>query len=112
MPRRRAGRHSAFVERFNDAMTGVIEQQRFDTIGEAEMWLALRLRVHQSTVHRWVQGSYAPRLDQVEQIARALNVSQGWLLGEDPPSTADQLEAELRRIRQREKKLRPVSDAD
>lgn len=45
-----------------------------DALGPTTTSRADRLRVHRSTIHRWVTGKCRPREDDWEQIARALDI--------------------------------------
>ena len=73
---------STFAERLTEIMA------KYD-IGVRE--LSRRTGIHASDISHYRNGDYVPKQDKVYLIAKALNVSPGWLMGFD----SQQLEKRL-----------------
>lgn len=43
--------------------------------------LSRRAGVHKSSLSAWIKGDYEPKQDNVYRLAKALNVSEAWLMG-------------------------------
>lgn len=66
-----------FPNLFSERLTHAMEKQNMDV-----NTLALLADVSPTTVHRWLNGVYKPRHDNLPKIARVLNVSTAFLHGE------------------------------
>ena len=77
---------STFTERLNEAMT------RYDvSIHE----LSRRTGINIGTLSHYKRGNYDPKQGNIYLMAKALNVSPGWLLGLDLPEREVLLDEEI-----------------
>jgi transcriptional regulator with XRE-family HTH domain len=61
-------------------------------------------KIPKSAISQYVSGAFEPKQDRIYLIAKALNISEAWLLGYDVPMEKDISPEEIT-LTEREKKL-------
>lgn len=80
---------STFAERMSEAMT------KYDiSINE----ISRRTGINVGTLSHYKNGSYEPKRTNIYLVAKALNVSPGWLMGLDLPERRPLLDEEVLRM--------------
>lgn len=62
--------------------------------------LAFRTGIGKSSISTYLSGEYEPKQKNIYKIAKALDVNEGWLMGEDIPMDRLDLDEIMRAIRQ------------
>ena len=56
-----------------------------DRIGMTQTELSRKTGIPKSAISQYIKGSFEPKQDRIYLIAKALNVSEAWLMGFDVP---------------------------
>lgn len=75
-------------ERLNQIMSERGLKQK-DILDKAEPYFTNEVKISKSDLSQYVSGKTEPRSDKLYILAKALNVSEQWLLGYDDDSTDD-----------------------
>lgn len=75
-------------ERLNQIMSERGLKQK-DILDKAEPYFTSEVKISKSDLSQYVSGKTEPRSDKLYILAKALNVSEQWLLGYDDDSTDD-----------------------
>lgn len=62
--------------------------------------LVSRTGIGKSSISTYLAGDYEPKQKNIYKIAKALNVNEGWLMGEDVPMERIDIDEYLRMIRE------------
>jgi transcriptional regulator with XRE-family HTH domain len=54
-------------------------KDQLDARGRTQHWLSHQTGISERSISYWMQGRCKPGLESIEIVARALNVSPGWL---------------------------------
>lgn len=75
-------------ERLNQIMSERGLKQK-DILDKAEPYFTNQVKISKSDLSQYVSGKTEPRSDKLYILAKALNVSEQWLLGYDDEATDD-----------------------
>ena len=70
-------------------------QQALDDRNMKQIDLANATGFSKARISQWVHDKYIPNAEGLNKIAKALNVSETWLMGHDVPQTYDRDKLEL-----------------
>lgn len=66
-------------------------RQAMNRSGVAQAELVARTGIGKSSISTYLKGSYEPKQKNIYKIAKALNVNEAWLMGEDVPMARTEL---------------------
>lgn len=77
-------------------------KQAMEAAGLNQSELAKLANVRQSSISDWLKGRYLAKQDKVDALAKALNVSQAWLMGIDDDIPFEKLPDNILPIRRKQ----------
>ena len=73
------------IQGFNTRLKEAMNVKRMKQVELSE-----KTGIGKSSISHYIKGTHSPTTDRVYLIAKALNVSEAWLLGYDVPMTAEE----------------------
>ena len=70
-------------------------QQALDDKGWKQIDLANATGFSKARISQWIHNKYIPTADGLNKIAKALNISESWLMGHDVPKEYDREKLEM-----------------
>lgn len=75
------------------------------TRGMRQSELCKLAKVPKSSLSLYLSGAYEPKQDRIYAMAKALNVSEAWLMGYDVPMEREKISPEEPKLSERERML-------